>query len=570
MTTWPGTGLPATSAFAHLGSDYTMIAHKFSRLIERRLITNEELASTVRTAKAAGEFPEDLLLSGGIPKHEILFSLSEYYGLPYAEFDEGVLVSYFITMRLDMDQLKRSLWLPLSIGEDRAEVIVADPESPAVASDIRATLKVGSIDLIVALPSDLIRIIEHNFDVNPGFPRAAGRTPLAKVRTFLADRRSLMACSRTSLAKGRTGLAFLRTGISFIAISVVLFRFFGLGLSVILECLLLAAGMVMTVDGLVWYTRARRQGKAALNCASTEPTWGTTVLQVRHPGDNPSFIRTEAVEKASGLRSGWSSLSPVMRRRFLASDRTDFAEERTVLACFRTKMARARTGLAFTRTGIAFAGLGIAMLRQFHAGPWTVFDASLIILGVLMAGEGFYWYLPGRRAGREGQKSVSRSQQGKTIWDLAFPPAIQEPPAGQVPPPHVRPGHAPGIWATTGLALERTILADRRNVMARLRTVMARSRTGLAFIRTGMSIAAVGMGLLAYFGLASIPWTILNLLLVAAGLLLVADGLYWHLPADKIRKQYPYCYGEMEMTIPDYGRPARTWKKAVFNSDIDA
>ncbi len=547
-----------------------MIPHKFSRLIQRGLLTREQLTATVRKAEASGEFPEDLLLSGGIPKHEILFSLSEYYGIPYVEFDEGVLVSYFITMRLDMGQLKRSLWLPLSIGKERAEVIVADPGSPAVIEDIRTTLQVASLDLIVALPSDLIRMIEHNFDVNPGFPRTAGRTPLAKVRTFLADRRSLMACSRTSLAKGRTGLAFLRTGISFIAIAAVLFRFFGLGWFVIPEGLLLAAGMVMTMDGLGWYIRARSQGKTALSCSSTEPTWGTTVLQVTHTGDTPSLARTEPVEKASGLRTGWSSLSPVMRRRFLASDRTDFAEERTVLACFRTKMARARTGLAFTRTGVAFAGLGIAMLRQFHAGPWTVFDTSLIIIGVLMACEGLYWYLPGRRAGREGQVSVSRSQEQKTIWDLAFPPVVHEPPAGQVPPPHVRPSHAPGIWATTGLALERTVLADRRNVMARLRTVMARSRTGLAFIRTGMSIAAVGMGLLAYFGLASMPWAIFNLLMVMAGLVLVADGLYWHLPADKIRKQYPYCFGEMEMTIPDYGRPARTWKKAVFSHDIDA
>jgi uncharacterized membrane protein YidH (DUF202 family) len=124
------------------------------------------------------------------------------------------------------------------------------------------------------------------------------------------------------------------------------------------------------------------------------------------------------------------------------------------------------------------------------------------------------------------------------------------------------------VWATTGIALERTMLADRRNVMARLRTVMARSRTGLAFIRTGMSIAAVGMLLLAYFGLTNIPWSVFNALLVTTGFVLMADGLYWHLPAEKIKQQYPYCFGEMEVTVPDYGCPVRTWKKAVFSHDI--
>lgn len=542
---------------------------KFSRLILRGLINEERLSEMMRTAADTGEYPEELLIRSGVPKHEVLFSISEYYGVAYAEFDESLLVSYLVTMKLDMEHLKRMLWLPLSVGKDRAEVLAADPGSSSVADDIRQTLQVSRIDYIVALPADLVRIIEHNFDVNHLFPRSAGRTPLAKVRTFLADRRSLMACVRTSLAKGRTGLAFLRTGISFIAISVVLFRVFGPGLLTVPEALLLIAGIIMTVDGLIWYVPARKQAGTALDCTTTGATWGSTVLTVANPGDSPFFVRTGPVGEAAELRAGWSDLSPVARRRFLASDRTDFAEERTVLACYRTKMARARTGLAFTRTGVAFAGLGIALMRQFPSGPWSIFDYSLVAVGVLMALEGFYWYLPGRRAGKEGHESVRQTHHRKTIWDFAFPPIVDQPSPGQLCPPPVRPSHAPGVWATTGMALERTVLADRRNVMARLRTVMARSRTGLSFIRTGMSISAVGMGLLAYFGLVHTPWAVFNTLLVAAGLVLIADGLYWHLPAEKIKQQYPYCFGEMEMTVPDYGRPVRTWKKAVFSHDID-
>lgn len=118
-----------------------------------------------------------------------------------------------------------------------------------------------------------------------------------------------MAFSRTSLAKGRTGLAFLRTGISFIAISVVLFRIFDPGILLLPEGLLLAVGIVMTFEGLLWYIQARRQGKISLNCASTEPTWGTTALQVVHPGNNPAFSRMDPVEGASGLRTAWSNLS---------------------------------------------------------------------------------------------------------------------------------------------------------------------------------------------------------------------------------------------------------------------
>jgi uncharacterized membrane protein YidH (DUF202 family) len=430
-------------------------------------------------------------------------------------------------------------------------------------------LHVDTIDIKVAIPSDLIRIIEHNQDLNPGFPPAAGRTPLAKVRTYLADRRSMLSYYRTALAKGRTGLAFMRTGLSFITIALVLFRIFGLGYLALFDVLLFAIGVVMTIDGIQWYLPARRVGGKPLDCASTEPTNGTTVLQVSNPGDDPIFTRSADVSGAEKLRSGWNNLSPVMRRRFLASDRTDFAEERTVLACYRTHMARARTGLAFTRTGIAFIGLGIALLRQFHEGLWTILDGTLILLGAFMVAEGFYWYLPGRHAGAKSSQAVKTSEDKPSIWDSVFPLVFKHKDleAVRMSLPPVKGSHAPGIWATTGLALERTLLAERRNVMARLRTVMARSRTGMALIRTGMSISAVGLGLMVYFGTGNIAWTIFDAVLIITGLLFIGDGLYWHLPAEKTREQFPYCFGELELAIPDYGTPARFWRKAVFSHD---
>jgi uncharacterized membrane protein YidH (DUF202 family) len=258
-----------------------------------------------------------------------------------------------------------------------------------------------------------------------------------------------------------------------------------------------------------------------------------------------------------------------MRRRFLASDRTDLAEERTTLACYRTLMARARTGLSFTRTGIASIGIGIALFRQYHDGLWVALDGALIILGTIMMAEGFAWYLPGRHAGAKGAHAVKSSEDKPSIWDMVFPLVFKHGNFATIrmTPPPVKGSHSPGIWATTGLALERTLLAERRNVMARLRTVMARSRTGMAFIRTGMSISAVGLGLLVYFGAGNIWWTAFDVVLILSGLLFIADGLYWHLPAEKTRRQFPYCYGEMEITLPEYGTPSRSWKKAIFSHD---
>ncbi len=540
---------------------------KFVRLTKRGILTSEELADYIRESAESGEHPEELLIRKGVPKHEILFCLSEYYGYAFLEYDEGIVVSRNITKGLDTGRLKQKLWFPLSVLENKAEVAAYDPHDPAVVDDIKATLGVENITFILALPQDLIRTIENNQDLNPGFPPSAGRTPLAKVRTALADRRSMLSCCRTSLAKGRTGLAFLRTGISFIMISLALFKIFGLGYQTVAEGALFLAGIVTAIDGLRWYLPARKIGKIRLDCASTESTGGSTVLTLSNPGDNPVFSRTDTIPGSVELRDDWDDLSPVMRRRFLASDRTDLAEERTVLACFRTVMARARTGLSFTRTGIAFIGVGIALLRQFPAGLWTSIGVSSIIIGGLMVMEGFYWYIPGRRAGTRGMESVKNTENSGNIWDFVFPPTFKQSGTVNACAPAIRNFRSPGIWGTTGHALERTLLAERRNVMARLRTVMARSRTGLAFIRTGMSISAVGLGLLVYFGTGNVAWTVFDVAMILAGLTFIADGLYWHMPAEKTRKQFPYCFGEMEICFPDYGTSARSWKRTVFDDD---
>lgn len=544
-----------------------MKSHRFDRLLRLGITEEATLQDVLEKAALTGAFPDEMLVAAGVPKHEVLFSLSEFHGCPFVEFDESIMASYFITMRLSLEKHKQALWFPLSVKGKQAEIIAYRPEALDVLKDIKLTLGVEEVNFIVALPSDLMRIIEHNFDVNPAFPAQAGRTPLAKVRTFFADRRSLFACNRTVLAKGRTGLAFLRTGISFITISLVVMRVFHSWYLLPFALTLLISGVVMTVDGTRWYLPARKQGQRPIQCASTDPTWGSTVLKLSNPGNNPVFTRSEAVTGAEELRKDWTSLSPVMRRRFLASDRTDFAEERTVLACYRTGMARARTGLAFARTGVAMIGTGLGLLRQFKAGPWTAFDIVLIATGTLMAMEGIHWYLPGRSAGTKGFLSVVGKQEAKSIWDFMLPPVFKSPEWGYMSPPPVKPSHAPGIWATTGLALERTVLADRRNVMARLRTVMARSRTGMALIRTGMAISATGMGLQVYFSASSVLWTAFNVLLILIGLTFIADGLLWQIPAERIRQQLPYCFGDMEITVPEYGKPARYWGKAVFTND---
>jgi uncharacterized membrane protein YidH (DUF202 family) len=517
-------------------------------------------------ARNAGIYPEAWPSERGAPKHEILRCLSERYRIPFIEFTEDIAPADEWIDRLDLECLKKSLWYPLSVRESEADVIVCNPEDPELEEEIRQTLGVHKLNKSLALPADLIRMIEHNQDANPRFPASAGRTPLARVRNALARLRTVLAFHRTSLAKGRTGLAMMRTGLSFNAIALVTLQIFGIGYSIIPDALLLVAGLTLSMEGLMWYLPIRRVARAVPSYTPTESTFGSTFLEMTDSGGNARFTRAGPIEGADALRTGWNRLSPVMKRRFLAIDRTDHAEERTILSSYRTAMARARTGLAFTRTGIALIGLGIALFRQFPLSGWVVFYSFLILVGMAMTAEGFHWYVPGRRAGNEGLKLIRRKHEKSTIWDFMFSSLRDQFSAGELPTSlYIKESHSPGIWGTTGLALERTLIAERRNVKARLRTILSRSRTGMAFIRTGTKIFSVGLGLLVYFGTANTFWMTCDIGLMLVGLMVVADGFYWHIPAEKTKNQFPYCFADVEILFPNYSRPTLYWKKVVFS-----
>jgi uncharacterized membrane protein YidH (DUF202 family) len=531
-------------------------------------IGKEALGKILTEQSGAIEYLEELISTRQVPKHEVLDLLSEHYGVAASEYDEMILAKPDVIRLLDPDQLMESLWFPISIRGAKACVVASNPQDPAIAEATRKTLNVTDVQFLVALPSDIRLMIENSRDVNPHFPPSAGRTPLAKLRTWLADQRTLLAQYRTSLAKGRTGLAFIRTGLAFVSIALVLFRFFGVGILNVLEVLLLATGIAMIVDGLIWYLPARKVTKTRVDYDPTEPTFGTTVLEFHSQNGKRGFKRTQPIKGAEKLRNRWNRLTPVMRRRFLAIDRTDLAEERTILANYRTIMARARTSLAFTRTGIAFSGLGIALLRQFPSSAWSVFDLVLILAGIAITLEGFHWYIPGRQTNKESAEAIKKTFRRVSIWDFMFRPFHKRLHLDDLPPTlTIKGSHALGIWGTTGLALERTLIADRRNVKSRLRTIMARSRTGMSFIRTGASFFSIGLGLQVYFGSANFLWSLHNAALMLVGVILISDGFYWHLPAEKTKREFPYCFADMEIMFPDYAKPSPLWKKVVFSHE---
>ncbi len=90
-------------------------------------------------------------------------------------------------------------------------------------------------------------------------PSSRTRTMFARERNVLAAQRTIAACYRTVYARARTGLAFIRTGMSLLGIGIGSLAYFGLGLLTSVNLWLMAAGILMLVDGMFWYWPVRKE-----------------------------------------------------------------------------------------------------------------------------------------------------------------------------------------------------------------------------------------------------------------------------------------------------------------------
>ncbi len=90
-------------------------------------------------------------------------------------------------------------------------------------------------------------------------PSSRVRTQLARERNVLAAQRTIAACYRTIYARARTGLSFMRTGFSFVSIGIGLISYFGLGAAAVFDFFLVIAGLLMLIDGLLWYMPVRKE-----------------------------------------------------------------------------------------------------------------------------------------------------------------------------------------------------------------------------------------------------------------------------------------------------------------------
>ncbi|MDR3641960.1 MAG: general secretion pathway protein GspE [Humidesulfovibrio sp.] len=364
---------------------------------------------SLEAALLRGNDEATALLVAGIGAPLILDALAKHHGLKAVAYDERLSIPPELVSQIDQAMLANGCWFPLGISAAGAVIIaVCDPADQETKAEATSHFAGREIIWNVALRRDIHWWVEDFLRRASGGQVGVERTSLAFWRNTLGQWRTKLACYRTDMARARTSLNILRWGLGLVTLANALLRSKRLDSHPGLYWAFITIGLAVAGASLWEYLQARRPGVAPPPVPTLVEVTAATMefLEQYHYIDDGSphcerQLKPTMLGRLGDLLCQHSTIldtSAGFRERIhLARERNVLAAQRTVCACYRTVAARARTGLALLRTGVTLSCLGIGLSQYFGLSPLSVFDGVLVLVGLLMIGEGAVWYWPVRR-----------------------------------------------------------------------------------------------------------------------------------------------------------------------------
>jgi type II secretory ATPase GspE/PulE/Tfp pilus assembly ATPase PilB-like protein len=129
---------------------------KFDYLIAQGLLSQDEVNQAIGVARQRNVDVETVLLEQfKVPKVELGASLSQFYRVPFIEFDVKTIPPPDIMKDLKLEFLKRNLWLPIRREDNAVLVLIDNPQDLQRVDAIYQLLRGQQIKLAVGLRKDL-------------------------------------------------------------------------------------------------------------------------------------------------------------------------------------------------------------------------------------------------------------------------------------------------------------------------------------------------------------------------------------------------------------------------------
>jgi type II secretory ATPase GspE/PulE/Tfp pilus assembly ATPase PilB-like protein len=136
-------------------------AGKFAYLLDQGRVTEDELNAALTEARARQTDVETILVDQyKVPKREMGASLSQFYRVPYQEFDERIVPPPDVMRDLRLEYLKRNFWVPLKREEDGGLLILIDnPQDLTKVDSIARLLPRERVRFAVGLRKDIVTFV---------------------------------------------------------------------------------------------------------------------------------------------------------------------------------------------------------------------------------------------------------------------------------------------------------------------------------------------------------------------------------------------------------------------------
>lgn len=162
---------------------------KLNKLIREGIITSGQMDKALKEAFATKEDPITILMERyDIPKSTIGAALADHFSCPFTAYNDDMPVVHDLLAGIEKSTLINMLWIPLKVVQGKIQVLIEDPSDHAKKLEIEEILETNSIQYIVALATDILKLIDRSYAKQEDDARADGKFgQMPQERSFPQD-----------------------------------------------------------------------------------------------------------------------------------------------------------------------------------------------------------------------------------------------------------------------------------------------------------------------------------------------------------------------------------------------
>jgi type II secretory ATPase GspE/PulE/Tfp pilus assembly ATPase PilB-like protein len=136
--------------------------NKFDYFIHNHILTQRELDKAIAEARAGKASVETVLMSDfKISKKEIGKSLSQFYKVPFVEYDPDIPIPVRLLNNLKVPFMRNNVWVPLKIEGGKVIIAIDNPGNLQKVGEIKTLFSNKPLSFNVALKKDILAFIQR-------------------------------------------------------------------------------------------------------------------------------------------------------------------------------------------------------------------------------------------------------------------------------------------------------------------------------------------------------------------------------------------------------------------------